>query len=390
MLKEIFSNKGFFYITGGNLIGALLTGSFWLLLAAIQTPHDYGKINYLVSVSSLVTFVALLGLNTTITAFNSKESENLKIQANQVAMISGIIFAIIAGVTIDWQSGLFVFSMVLWMMSLYDLLSKKAYSQYAIVNIGARALQFVFSILLYYVFGVWGIMIGFILSFFIFSYPYFSSFKKFSFKFDEIKSKVKFSSHAFIFSMSTAFLLYFDKLVILPLFGYIVLGYYQLSLQFLLFIGMIPISLYQYLLSEESKNVEKRKLRMIGLLISVLLAGISFVISPIVIGELFPSFDKSADAIRIMSLGIIPMTIVWTTNSKFFNIEKSKLVAIGSGIYLSVQTGLIYLLGFEYGINGLAIALVVALSCQAAFLYICQRRINSDAQSSYIKKPGMN
>ncbi len=320
-------------------------------------------------------------MNTTITTFNTKDSKNLRIQANQIALVSAILFSLIATFIFDWQSGLFVVSMVFWMMSLYDLLGKKRYSAYAIANIGARALQFLFSISLYFVFGIWGIMIGFIISFFIFSYPYLTSIKNFNFKFEEVKNKIKFSSHAYIFNMSTAFLLYFDKLIVLPLFGYAVLGYYQLSLQFLLFIGMIPISLYQYLLSEESKNIEMKKLRFIGLAISVLLAASSFILSPILINNFFPSFSNSIDAVRITSIGIIPMTIVWTTNSKFFNIGKSKLVAIGSAIYLSVQTSLIFLLGTTFGLNGLAIALVIALSIQATFLYFCQRALNSNSSN---------
>ncbi|MBA3977932.1 MAG: polysaccharide biosynthesis C-terminal domain-containing protein, partial [Nitrosopumilus sp.] len=204
------------------------------------------------------------------------------------------------------------------------------------------------------------------------------SIREFDFRFDQIRGKMKFSLHAYAFNMSTAFLLYFDKLIILPLFGYAVLGYYQISLQFLLFVGMIPISLYQYLLSSESADTEKTKLRVLGYGVSVILALLLFVASPWLIQKFFPNFENSIDALRIVSIGIMPMTMVWTINSRLFKIGKSKFVAIGSAIYLSVQITLIYLLGHALGVMGLAIALDIALTVQAAFLYFYQKRTKRD------------
>ena len=373
VLRFLSSHKGLIYITLGNLIGAAATGAFWLLLAFIQNAHEYGKTNYEISIASLAASAALLGLNTTVTTYVAKGSK-INVQANQIILISCGVAAIIVAF-FNWMLSFFVIGMAFWMMSTYELLGRKMYKQYAFVTIGARASQLVLSILLYYLLGITGIAIGFIISFFIFSKRYFISVRQFSRDFSEVKDKMKFSLNIYSFNMSNAFLLYFDKLVIAPLFGYAVLGYYQLGFQFLLFLGMIPISFYQYLIPEESSGLKKTRVRFLGLLVSIGLTAILFLSSPWILQHLFPHYTASLNAMRIMSIGIIPMMIVWTLNSKFLNTGDTKYVLFGSAIYLTFQISLIFYLGKTLNVIGLALAVVLALIAQASFLYISDNRL---------------
>jgi O-antigen/teichoic acid export membrane protein len=373
-LRFLSSHKGLIYITLGNLIGAAATGVFWLLLAFIQNAEEYGKTNYEISIASLAASAALLGLNTTVTTYVAKGSNKINVQANQIILISCGVAAVIV-VFFNWMLAFFVIGMAFWMMSTYELLGRKMYKQYAFVNIGARASQLFLSILLYYLFGITGIAIGFIISFLIFSQRYFISIRQFSKDFSEVKDKIKFSLNVYSFNMSNAFLLYFDKLVIAPLFGYAVLGYYQLGFQFLLFLGMIPISFYQYLIPEESSGLKKTRLRLLGLLVSIGLTAILFLSSPWILQHLFPNYTASLNAMRIMSIGIIPMMIVWTLNSKFLNRGDTKYILFGSAIYLILQISLIYYLGKTMDVIGLALAVVLALIAQASFLYIADKHL---------------
>lgn len=372
--KILKSNNGLLYIGLGNFTGAIVTGGFWLLLATIQEPQEYGRTNYLVAIASLGSFVALLGMNITVTSFIAKGSKQISIQANQVTLISGLVLASLISLLSEWYLGLFVLGMVFWTMSSSELLGKKCYRRYSLFMIGTRSSQLVLSLVLYYLVGVLGVILGFTISFFLFSQLYLFSIRRFTLKFDEVRAHIRFSVHAYCFNLSNAFLMYLDKLVIPTLFGYAVLGYYQISLQFLLFVGMMPISLYQYLLSEESSGVSIAKLRLIGLVISVILAVFLFIQSDWILKNFFPNFTDSLEAMKIISFGVIPMTIVWTTNSSFFNRGSSRFVAIGSGIYVSTQMALILLLGPRMGVPGLALAVDVALTAQAIFLYICQMR----------------
>src|ERR671911_138847 len=373
-LRFLSSHKGLIYITLGNILGAAATGAFWLLLALIQNADEYGKTNYEISIASLAASAALLGLNTTVTTYVAKGSSKINVQANQLILISSGIAAMIVAF-FNWILGFFVIGMAFWMMSTYELLGRKMYKQYALVNIGARASQLFVSILLYYFLGITGIAIGFIISFLIFSQRYFISTKEFSRDFSEVKNKIKFSLNIYSFNMSNAFLLYFDKLIIAPLFGYAVLGYYQLGFQFLLFLGMIPISFYQYLIPEESSGLKKSRVRFLGLLVSIGLTAILFLSSPWILQYLFPHYMASLDSMRIMSIGIIPMMIVWTLNSKFLNVGDTKYVLFGSAIYLTIQIGLIFYLGSTLNVIGLALAVVLALIAQASFLFISDKHL---------------
>ncbi len=368
MVGFVKSQKGLISVTFGNLLSASLIGIFWLLLASIQTVEEYGKTNYLIAMASLFASAALLGLNTTLLKFIPKGLKKINIQANQLVLISGGIAAIMASM-VDWILGFFVIGMAFWMMTIYELLGKKQYKQYSIVMIASRASKFVIAIGFYYLFGVPGIVLGFAIGYLVFSYRYFISIKKFSFNFDEVKSKMKFSSHAYSFNMSNAIFMFLDKLIILPLFGFATLGFYQLGFQFLLFIGMIPISFYQYLIPEESSGINKPRLRIFGFVVSISLMVIVFLSSPWILETFFPHFAASIDGFRIMSLGIVPMMIVWILNSKFLIQGKTKYVVIGSAIYVSMQISLFFYLGEMLGVLGLAIAVVSALSLQAGFLY---------------------
>ena len=372
MLRFLKSNKGLVYIIIGNIVGAILTGGFWLLLASLQSVEEYGKTSYMISMASLASSFALLGLNTAITTFIPKGHEKIHVAANQVVLISSIIAALIVAQR-DWLLGFFVVGMSFWMMSIYEFLGRKSYKQYAIANIGARGCQLLLSIVLYYIIGIPGIIIGFTISFFLFSQRYILSMKYFNKDFSEISGKMKFALHSYSFNMSNALLMYFDKIIIPPIFGYAILGYYQLGFQFLMFLGMIPISFFQYLIPEESSGNKKTKLRIIGFGLSIGLAVLLYFLSPTIINIFFPHYQNSLDAIRVISIGIIPMMIAYIINSKFLSEGNTRGVVIGAIIYQILQITLMILLGRLIEVTGIALAVVIALTGQAVFLLLYKK-----------------
>jgi O-antigen/teichoic acid export membrane protein len=365
---------GLIYITAGNLLGAIIGAGFWLLLASLQNAEEYGKINYEISLGSLIASVALLGFNTTINLYSGRSLTSLNVQANQTVLITtGISSIAVLLLLSNWLLALFILTMNFWVMSTHGLLGRKSYVHYSISTIGARASQFVMSIFLYYMFGVHGIIIGFIISFIVFSYPYFFTIRKFSLNFNIVKAKVKSSLHVYSFNLSNALLLYLDKLIIGPLFGYAILGQYQLAFQFLMFFGVIPISFYQYLIPEESSGRKNTRLRTVGLFISVALTIVMFMVSPWIMKTFFPSYIGSSVPTQILSLGTVPMMVVWIVNSKLITTGKTKLVLSGAIIYQVIQAVLIIFLGNYIGINGLALAVVLALSFQASYLCVSSK-----------------
>ena len=372
MLKFLKSNKGLVYIILGNIVGAILTGGFWLLLASLQSVEEYGETSYLISMASLASSFALLGLNTAITTFIPKGHTKIHVAANQVILISSIIAALIVAQR-DWLLGLFVVGMTFWMMSIYEFLGRKSYKQYAIANIGARGCQLLLSIIFYYLIGIPGIIIGFTVSFFLFSHRYFLSIKYFTKDFSEISGQMKFALHSYSFNMSNALLMYFDKIIIPSIFGYAILGYYQLGFQFLMFLGMVPISFFQYLIPEESSGHKKTKLRIAGFGLSIGLAALLYFLSPTLINVFFPQYQNSLDAIRVISIGIIPMMIAYIINSKFLSEGNTRGVVIGAIIYQILQITLMILLGRLIEVTGIALSVVISLTGQALFLLLYKK-----------------
>src|SRR5437867_5673892 len=141
------THRGLIYVSAGNLLGAVLTGGFWLLLATMQSPEQYGTTNYNVATASFASIVVILGLNTVVTTYLAKGSTRISVEANQVVFISAIGAAAIMTILRGWMSGLFIVGMAFWTMSLYEALGRKLYKQYAIINIGSRASQFVLSMI---------------------------------------------------------------------------------------------------------------------------------------------------------------------------------------------------------------------------------------------------
>jgi len=337
--------------------------------------HEYGQINYVIAIGSLSSSISLLGLNTAVTTLVPQGHKQIDIQANQVILISATVCAIIASI-FNWILGLFVIGMAFWMMSSYELLSRKLYSKYAINIIGARASQLVLSIILYSFFGISGIIVGFTISFFVFSVTYFKTIPQFSKKFDKIRKEFKLSLHLYSYNLSNALLLYFDKLIIAPIYGYTILGYYQLGFQFLMFFSMISVSFYQYLIPEESSGRKRNKLRVYGIALSVIITILVFVLAPVILKVFFPNYINSLNSIRILSLGIIPMMIAGTLNSKFLAMKRTRYVLISSVIYQVTQMVLIVILGRQFGIDGISLSVVIAMIFQITFLGIVQLRIN--------------
>jgi len=340
-----------------------------------QNVHEYGLINYVVAIGSLSSSISLLGLNTTVTTLVPQGHKQIDIQANQVVLISATVCAIIASL-FNWILGFFVLGMAFWMMSSYELLSRKLYSKYALNIIGSRALQLVLSIILYGFFGIFGIIVGFVIAFFAFSVTYFKTIPQFSKSFGKITKEFKTSLHLYSYNLSNALLLYLDKLIIAPIYGYTVLGYYQLGFQFLMFFSMISVSFYQYLIPEESSGRKRNKLRIYGIALSIIITILVFLLAPVILKVFFPNYINSLNSIRILSMGIIPMMITSTLNSKFLAMKLTRFVLISSIIYQVTQIILIIILGRQFGIDGIALSVVIAMIVQITFLGVAQLRIN--------------
>ncbi len=143
-----------------------------------------------------------------------------------------------------------------------------------------------------------------------------------------------------------------------------------------MFFSMISVSFYQYLIPEESSGRKRNRIRLYGIALSIIITVLVFVLAPVILKVFFPNYINSLNSIRILSLGIIPMMITSTLNSKFLAMKLTRYVLFSSVIYQVTQMVLIVILGRQFGIDGISLSVVIAMIFQITFLGIVQLRIN--------------
>lgn len=376
----IKKEAGLVYTAIGNLGAAVLGGLFWFILAGLLPVDSYGIVNYYIAIANIFFAIGLFGLDATVTTFLAKGEAAFHYQATSLTLISAIAIAAILSIY-EWSSATLAATMIFFMMSVAETLGKKMYRQYAILFISQRVVQIVLSIVLYYQLGITGILIGYIIGNLIFSVRYFrNALPNFSLRFNEIKQKRNFAMHNYGTGLIRTFSTFLDKLIIALLFGYYVLGLYQLGFQFFLFLSIIPLSLYSYLLPEESSGKDKKTIKLLGIALSVVAAISAMISLPFVIERFFSNFTGSILIVQIMSVAVIPATVIAILNATLLGRGNSKVVFMAGISYIvSLVVGLVTL-GQILGAVGLAVTLLFAQIIQATFLTL--KRKSPELKSS--------
>lgn len=374
IIKSLDIDQGLASIGTANLTSAFLGGLMWIILASLLVAKEYGEVNYYISVVFIFSSVAVLGLNTMNMTFLPKGVKEIKKQASFVSAISSLGVAVVLYMYFAYLPlSLFLIGSVFFTMSLSELLGEKLYKQYIIVLIGKKVLEVSLIIFLYFTFGKDGIIYGFAISTLLFSYKYFYSLGKSRLKINELKSRVSFMMHSSSMEFARSAAVYSDRLIIAPLFGFEILGLYQLGAHFLLLVSVIPSILFSYLLPMDASSIQKKRVKLLGLSCAVVIALTLMIVIPWFVKVFFPNFESAISAIRVISLGIIPMTVSSLITPGQLGKEESKSVFIASIIFLVVEFSFIVTLGNLMGLVGLSIALVLALSAQAGYLFVVSK-----------------
>ena len=69
-------------------------------------------------------------------------------------------------------------------------------------------------------------------------------------------------------------------------------------------------------------------MKKVTILVSIVISVLGITLLPLAITSIFPKYIDSIDAIRIMSLAVLPSTITILYTSKLLSLEKSKGVLI--------------------------------------------------------------
>jgi O-antigen/teichoic acid export membrane protein len=372
-LNFVRKEKGLAYTVAGNIGASLLGAVFWLLLASVLKVDEYGEVNYYIALATIPVALGSLGLNTAITTYLAKGDEEVVREADSIALISGSALAMLV-IPFHWSLSLLVLAMMFYAMSIAEILGRKAYGEFAVVSVSSKLTQIILSIILYFKFGLIGVLMGYFLAPLLFSYRYFSCLRNFTVKINSLREKANFTLHSYGFNLVGSFSNCIDKIIVGAVFGLSALGIYQLGFQFFMFLSIMPASLSMYLLPEESSGGERKEAKLVGFTLSAAAALAVFLLSPWIVRVFFPKFAEAVPVIRVMSLAIMPATINSMLAAKLFGKEKSNFVLIGGLIYISCLATTLMLFGKAIGLTGLAASILLAQSTQTIYLWSSSRR----------------
>ena len=356
---------------GGSAIGAI----FWFFTASLVGVENYGQISYFLAISGTVSALSLVGASNMLLVNLPK---GVKIQPPMflISIISGLISStILFFIFFKFEVSIATIGFVVFNLVVSELLGLRLYKTYLRYVITQKILMTVLGISFYYLFGPYGVILGVGLSYLSYFIRVIKIFRDGKINFSLIKTRSRFLINSYILDLSNALIGSFDKIIIGPLFGFMILGNYQLGIQFWGLLIIIPNIFYKFLVTQESGGNSTGKITKFVILIAIILALLGIFVSPVILPLLFPKFILATNVLQIISFAVIPNAISLIFISKFMACEKIRVVLFGSIVFLGVQIPSIILLGREYGINGIAVSIVLSESIQTIY-YIIIRRIS--------------
>ena len=367
--NRLFAHKGLALIGSAEIIGNAISAIFWLVIASLLLVEEYGEISYFIAIASL-GICCVVGSPETLMVFSTKHQKIIPTLL-LLTLIFTVIFSLIAFIIVQRFEIIFlVFSFIILEVSITLLVGKKLYTKYSKFFLIQKILQFAIGIGLSFSLGVNGVLIGIALANFSLIPIFYKELRRYKIDFSLLKPKKEFIINNNIIYMISVFRRDIDKIIIVPILGFIVLGNFALTLQFFTIMMIISSISYKYLLPKDVSGEKNVKLKKILILISILIAFSGFFFSPFFIENFFTKFSESIIPIQIVSFAVIPTTISVILFSKILALEKSRFLIIANSVQLCVILIGTISLGILYGIIGVAIAFVLGNTIYAITLAV--------------------
>ena len=352
------SIQNFSQVFLGRFISGALQAVFYIVFAIILEPEAYGNISYIISLAGVFSIIFRFGLNHSIVVCHAKNNFPLVKDLNTLLIIFTTIGSIIL-LIFDIYAALICFASSLFVMNIQNFIGQKNYKSYALIVIGKAVLHLILPLILYHFFDIEGILLGIIFTYFIFSIQFLklTNFKISSF--NSLKNNFKILAHNFGVDTSLNFVKYIDKVIIAPLFGFASLGIFQLNVQILYALEIFPTALHSYLLSEESRGNNNRKIIVLSLLTSSLIVICGILFLPHLVEEFFPKYSEGIFSLQILLLSLFPLTISSIFNAKLQAQESTK-IGFSAIVRISSLVVLIVILGEYYGLVGLSLSVLLS------------------------------
>ena len=367
VLKEIS------FLGIANIIPSIIAAIFWLYIASLVGEKTYGEITYYLTIAGIGSVITMLGAPSALTVYAAKGERIIQ-------TISVIVFplSIIGAITIYFifnniVASIHVFTYVIFILISAEFLGRKLFKEYMKIGIIQKSLMVFLAILFYNIIGNDGIILGIALSFSPFIILYIKEFKEHKINFTELKVKKKFIANNYLLQFSRIFASSIDKILIAPIFGFVILGNYALGIQFYTVFLIIPSIIFQYIVPQDASGNPSIFLKKIMVFTSIGITIIGITVSPIIIKIFFSEFEEAITIVQIMSLGVIPGTINYIYISKFLgNLQNSIILASSVLFLISICLGMI-ILGKLYGVYGIASAFVISTTLESIFFVVINK-----------------
>jgi len=367
-IKNIRGLRSVTLIGSSNIIGSAITSIFWISIASLIGADSYGELSYFLAIIGIAAVIAMIGGGYTMQVYTAK-----KVKIESSLYLIGIITSTVAAITLflifeNLGVSISVVGIVAFNFILFEALGKKLYKKYFKIFVAQKILFVLLAFTLLFAFGPEGILVGYGISMLLFSQIIYKSLKNNKVNFPIIRKRIKFLSHSYLIDLSGTARNHIDKVIVAPLLGFSVLGNYFLGLQVLDLMLILSGIVFKYTLPADSSGESTGKIKILTIIVSFFIMLIGIFVAPLVIPIVLPEYATTVDLIPILSLVVVPRTIVTMIGSSFLGQEKSKHVVIGNVITFCVLVISILLLVELFGITGVAMAYVIAFSSSAVYI----------------------
>ena len=165
-IKEKFVNEnGIVSIGISDIIGSGLSGIFWLYIASVIDPGDYGEIHYFLGIAGMAQIFSMFGNPHALTVYSAK-NENIQSTLFLLSIIPTIVSSIIIFIIFTrFDTALLVIGYVIFESVNSVILGRKFYRKYAKNILIQKSLTIILGIIFFYAFGPSGIIFALVLTF---------------------------------------------------------------------------------------------------------------------------------------------------------------------------------------------------------------------------------
>jgi O-antigen/teichoic acid export membrane protein len=367
--NKLFALKGLALIGSADIVGSTISVTFWFVIASLLLVEEYGEISYFIAISSL-GICCVVGSPQTLMVFSTRYQKIVPTLL-LLTLIFTVIASLIAFVMVQrFEIIYLIFSFIVLEVSITLLLGKKLYGKYSKFLLTQKTLQFAIGIGLFFLLGVNGVLIGIALANFSLIPIFYKELRYYKIDLSLLKPKKEFIVNNHIIYLIAVFRREIDKIIIVPLLGFTLLGNFALTLQFYTILMIFSSISYKYLLPKDVSGEKNVKLKIFLILLSVMIALSGFFFSPYFIENFFAKFSESIILIQIASFSVIPSTISRIFFSKILALEKSRFLIIANSVQLCVVLIGTIFLGILYGIIGVTIAFILGNTVYAIILTV--------------------